>query len=58
MSDSARRDSGLIVETRGHVRVLTLDRRRVRADVLPTALELAERIAANALWQALNWSGR
>jgi len=38
MSDSARRDSGLIVESRGHVRVLTLDRPE-RRNALSSALQ-------------------
>jgi enoyl-CoA hydratase len=50
MSQAQRRDSGLIVETRGHVRVLTLDRpeRRnalstaVQADLIEELLRCAE----------------
>src|SRR6478609_7853285 len=38
MSEAQRRDSGLIVETRGHVRVLTLDRPE-RRNALSTAVQ-------------------
>src|SRR6195952_1670086 len=49
MSSPQRRDSGLITETRGHVRVLTLDRPE-RRNALSSALQadLVEELLASA----------
>jgi enoyl-CoA hydratase len=48
MSDPTRTESGLVVETRGHVRVLTLDRPE-RRNALSTALQ------ADLVEQLLSW---
>src|SRR3978361_3546 len=57
MSEQGRRESGLVVETRGHVRVLTLDRpeRRnalsaaLQADLIEELLTCAEDDAVRAV---------